>query len=247
MTTLVTGGGFDVFHDNHRAFLTKLIELTTPSNIIFFLSSDLRLNLTKGKDRPLFTYEWRKQDIINWCPIDIEIISMDYSKEVFSNYGNKSGYIIGTKQEYKNITVNNLITINEIGNHHTSDILTKLTEAERNSECALIKVGSVLLRNGNIITSSSNGTQRIDGSVKPCNKCTGDIKNKCKYYHAEELSLQSSKSNDDILVSYSPCINCAKLIVEKRIRRVIYKHNYVYNNGVEYLIDNGIQVRKIGM
>lgn len=247
MTTLVTGGGFDVFHNNHRAFLNKLIELTNPSNIIFFLSSDSRLNTTKGKDRPLFSYEWRKQDIINWCSIDIEVVSMDDSRDVFSIYGNKSGYVIGTKREYKTNSINNLVTINEIGNQHTSDVLAKLTEAENNSHCPLIKVGSVLLRNGNIITTSSNGIKRIDGLAKPCSKCIKDIKNKCDYYHAEELLLQSSQSNDDILISYAPCINCAKLIVEKKIRRVIYKYNYVYNNGVEYLIDNRIQVRKIGM
>jgi|688.fasta_scaffold10594_11 deoxycytidylate deaminase len=69
----------------------------------------------------------------------------------------------------------------------------------------------------------------------------------CQYYHAEEIGLQLATPGDDLFISYSPCIYCAREIVNKGIRRVVYFNEHSKLEGLQYLINNNIQVRKAGL
>lgn len=75
-------------------------------------------------------------------------------------------------------------------------------------------------------------------------ECTGEVGN-CGCIHAEDNLLSNNKGIKIIYVNYSPCINCAKKIVEYGIKTVIYKKEYRLLEGLEYLIKNDVKVYKI--
>ena len=59
------------------------------------------------------------------------------------------------------------------------------------------------------------------GSACNLGECTGEVGN-CGCIHAEDNLLSNNKGIKIIYVNYSPCINCAKKIVEYGIKTVIY-------------------------
>lgn len=77
-----------------------------------------------------------------------------------------------------------------------------------------------------------------------------DENNKTKPYvlHAEANAITKvAKSNNSSLgatlyVTASPCIECAKLIIQAGIRRVVYSENYRSVDGIELLQKAGIDV-----
>jgi len=67
--------------------------------------------------------------------------------------------------------------------------------------------------------------------------------------HAEVNCLMSALKNNvnidgcSLLVSYSPCINCAKMIVASGIKNVIFTKIYDRSDeGLKYLKENGVNV-----
>jgi len=113
-----------------------------------------------------------------------------------------------------------------------------------NSYCERRKVGALLVKNQMIISDGYNGTP--SGFE---NKCE-DENNVSKPYvlHAEANAItkvaRSNNSSDGatLYVTASPCIECAKLIVQSGIKRVIYGEKYRIMDGVELLEKAGIEV-----
>ncbi len=95
-----------------------------------------------------------------------------------------------------------------------------------------------------IISDGYNGTP--SGFENICE----DENNKTKPYvlHAEANAITKvAKSNNSSLgatlyVTASPCIECAKLIIQAGIRRVVYSENYRSVDGIELLQKAGIDV-----
>ena len=57
--------------------------------------------------------------------------------------------------------------------------------------------------------------------------------------------LARSNNNSDgatIYITASPCIECAKLIIQAGIRRVVYGENYRLSDGIDLLRRAGIEV-----
>ena len=69
--------------------------------------------------------------------------------------------------------------------------------------------------------------------------------------HAESNAIAKlAKSNDsglgaDLFVTHSPCIHCAKLILQSGIGRVFFGENYRDDAGIKFLEKSGIPVEKI--
>jgi dCMP deaminase len=69
--------------------------------------------------------------------------------------------------------------------------------------------------------------------------------------HAESNAIAKlAKSNDsglgaDLFVTHSPCIHCAKLILQSGIGRVYYGENYRDDAGITFLKKSGIDVKQI--
>ena len=113
-----------------------------------------------------------------------------------------------------------------------------------NSYCERRKVGALLVKDQMIISDGYNGTP--SGFENVCE----DENNLSKPYvlHAEANAItkiaRSHNSSDGatLYVTASPCMECAKLIVQAGIRRVVYGEKYRIMDGVELLERAGIEV-----
>lgn len=113
-----------------------------------------------------------------------------------------------------------------------------------NSYCVRRKVGCLVVKDKMIISDGYNGTP--SGFENICE----DENNVTKPYvlHAEAnaiTKLARSSNNSDkatLYVTASPCIECAKLIVQAGIKRVVYGENYRIKDGIELLQRAGIEV-----
>lgn len=116
-----------------------------------------------------------------------------------------------------------------------------------NSYCERRKVGALLVKNKMIISDGYNGTP--SGFENVCE----DEDNRTKPYvlHAEANAItkvaRSSNSSDGatLYVTASPCIECAKLIIQAGISRVVYGEKYRILDGVELLHRAGIKVEYV--
>ena len=113
-----------------------------------------------------------------------------------------------------------------------------------NSYCERRKVGALLVKNKMIISDGYNGTP--SGFENECE----DENNQSKAYvlHAEANAItkvaRSHNSSDGatLYVTASPCIECAKLIIQAGIKRVVFGEEYRIMDGVELLKRAGINV-----
>ncbi|MCI7576222.1 MAG: dCMP deaminase family protein [Bacteroidales bacterium] len=113
-----------------------------------------------------------------------------------------------------------------------------------NSYCERRKVGALLVKNQMIISDGYNGTP--SGFENHCE----DENNVSKPYvlHAEANAItkvaRSNNSSDGatLYVTASPCIECAKLIIQAGIKRVVYGEKYRLMEGVELIERAGIEV-----
>lgn len=116
-----------------------------------------------------------------------------------------------------------------------------------NSYCVRRQVGALLVKDKMIISDGYNGTP--SGFENVCE----DDNNVTKPYvlHAEANAItkvaRSSNSSEGatLYVTASPCIECAKLIIQSGITRVVYGEKYRIMDGVELLKKAGIEVEFI--
>jgi dCMP deaminase len=113
-----------------------------------------------------------------------------------------------------------------------------------NSYCKRRQVGALLVKDQMIISDGFNGTP--SGFENNCE----DEDNVSKPYvlHAEANAItkvaRSSNSSQGatLYVTASPCIECAKLIIQAGIKRVVYGENYRIMDGLNLLKRAGIDV-----
>jgi len=113
-----------------------------------------------------------------------------------------------------------------------------------NSYCTRRQVGALIVKDKMIISDGYNGTP----TGFP-NKCEDDNNVSLPYVlHAEANAITKiarSGNNSDgatLYVTDSPCIECAKLIIQAGIRRVVYDREYRLTDGVNLLRQAGIEV-----
>lgn len=117
-----------------------------------------------------------------------------------------------------------------------------------NSYCERRKVGALLVHNQMIISDGYNGTP------SGFENCCEDENNVSKPYvlHAEANAItkvaRSNNSSDGatLYVTASPCMECAKLIIQAGIKRVVYGEKYRLMEGVELLERAGIEIVYLG-
>lgn len=117
------------------------------------------------------------------------------------------------------------------------------------STCVRARVGCVIVRNYRIISTGYNG-KLGDG---PCSIIC-DEKNKCKHaIHAEQNAIAFAAKHGiplqgaELYCTYCPCYECAKIIIQSAIVRVVYEKTYKTDNGegMKLLKDNSIDVEKL--
>ncbi len=113
-----------------------------------------------------------------------------------------------------------------------------------NSYCERRKVGALVVKEKMIISDGYNGTP--SGFENVCE----DEHNVTKPYvlHAEAnaiTKLARSSNNSEgatLYVTASPCIECAKLIIQAGIKRVVYGEQYRIEDGINLLKRANIEV-----
>ena len=93
---------------------------------------------------------------------------------------------------------------------------------------------------------------KLKANTHACYVCGGcscsEMVTKKEVLHAEANAItklcQSAQSSEGatIYVTMSPCFECAKLIIQAGIKRVVYKEQYRETAGLELLKDAGIEV-----
>lgn len=116
-----------------------------------------------------------------------------------------------------------------------------------NSYCKRRQVGALIVKDKMIISDGYNGTP--SGFENVCE----DENNVTKPYvlHAEANAItkiaRSSNNSDGatLYVTAAPCIECAKLIIQAGVSRVIYSEEYRIEDGINLLRRAGIEVKYI--
>ena len=116
-----------------------------------------------------------------------------------------------------------------------------------NSYCIRRKVGALIVKDQMIISDGYNGTPA--GFENVCE----DEHNITKPYvlHAEANAITkvaaSSNSSKDatIYVTSAPCIECAKLIIQSGIKRVVFSEKYRTEEGCDLLRRANIELEYI--
>ena len=113
-----------------------------------------------------------------------------------------------------------------------------------NSYCKRRQVGALLIKNKMIISDGYNGTP--SGFENICEDESG--KTKAYVLHAEANAItkiaksHNSSEGATLYVTSSPCIECAKLIIQAGIIRVVFSESYRLNDGIELLKMANIEV-----
>ena len=112
-----------------------------------------------------------------------------------------------------------------------------------NSYCQRRQVGALIVKDKMIISDGYNGTPSGFPNVCEENNATYPY-----VLHAEANAITKiarSGNNSDgatLYVTDSPCIECAKLIIQAGIKRVVYSREYRLTDGVDLLRRAGRQV-----
>ena len=116
-----------------------------------------------------------------------------------------------------------------------------------NSYCVRRQVGALIVKDRSIISDGYNGTPcGFENVCEDENGCT-----KPYVLHAEANAItKMAKSNNSSLgatlyVTAAPCMECAKLIIQAGISRVVYRDAYRVTDGFDLLVRAGVAVEQI--
>ncbi len=115
-----------------------------------------------------------------------------------------------------------------------------------NSYCKRRKVGAILVKDRMIISDGFNGTP--SGFENICEDENGVTKPYVLHAEANAISKVAKSGNNSegatLYVTDSPCVECAKLIIQAGIKRVVYLIEYRIRDGIELLQRAGVEVYK---
>ena len=117
----------------------------------------------------------------------------------------------------------------------------------KNSYCTRRQVGALLVKDRMIISDGYNGTP--SGFENVCEDENGVTKPYVLHAEANAITkvAKSHNSSDGatLYITDSPCMECAKLIIQAGIKRVVYAREYRIIDGVGLLRRAGIEVERV--
>lgn len=116
-----------------------------------------------------------------------------------------------------------------------------------NSYCERRKVGALIVKDKMIISDGYNGTPA--GFENVCEDENGVTKPYVLHAEANAITKVARSNNSSegatMYVTASPCIECAKLIIQSGIRRVVYRDLYRITSGIDLLKRAGVECEQI--
>lgn len=117
----------------------------------------------------------------------------------------------------------------------------------QNSYCKRRQVGALLVKDRMIISDGYNGTP--SGFENVCEDENGVTKPYVLHAEANAITKVAQSGNSSsgatLYVTASPCVECAKLIIQAGIKRVVYRDEYRLTDGVDLLRKAGIIVEQV--
>jgi len=125
------------------------------------------------------------------------------------------------------------------------------------STCKRRKVGAILVKDGMLLSTGYNGA--ASGLEHCTNKgClrekmkipSGERVELCIGVHAEQNAIiQCARKNTNLegatlYCTTSPCVTCAKMLINAKIKNIIYKEEYNDNLAFELLKKSKVECRK---
>ena len=131
--------------------------------------------------------------------------------------------------------------------------------ASRRSNCTRRRVAAVIVRDHRVISTGYNGTPRgvrncCDGG---CPRCSSDAPSgtklgDCLCSHAEENAIVQAAYHGimvkgaTLYTTFSPCLLCAKMIINAGIEEVVYHARYSIDDvSLALLREAGVRVRPL--
>jgi dCMP deaminase len=113
-----------------------------------------------------------------------------------------------------------------------------------NSYCKRRQVGALIVKEKMIISDGYNGTP--SGFENICEDEAGITKPYVLHAEANAITKIACSNNNSknatLYVTASPCIECAKLIIQAGIKRVVYSEKYRLSEGIDLLERANIEV-----
>ncbi|MBP6063958.1 MAG: dCMP deaminase family protein [Rikenellaceae bacterium] len=117
----------------------------------------------------------------------------------------------------------------------------------KNSYCKRRQVGALLVKDRMIISDGYNGTPA--GFENICEDDEGHTKPYVLHAEANAITKVARSGNSSLgatlYVTTAPCLECAKLIIQAGIVRLVYKEDYRVSDGIELLRRAGIEIVNI--
>ncbi|MDR3184677.1 MAG: dCMP deaminase family protein [Prevotellaceae bacterium] len=114
----------------------------------------------------------------------------------------------------------------------------------KNSYCKRRQVGAIIVKDRMIISDGYNGTPA--GFENVCEDEEGLTKPYVLHAEANAITKVAKSNNSSegatLYITTSPCMECAKLIIQAGITRVVYSNQYRITDGIELLRRAGVEI-----
>ncbi len=128
------------------------------------------------------------------------------------------------------------------------------------SNCLRRHVAAVIVKDRRIISTGYNGTPRgiRNCSEGGCPRCSshapsGTNLGECLCSHGEENAIVQAAyhgicvKDSTLYTTYSPCLLCAKMIINAGIREVVYQERYSIDSTARSILQEaGVKIRALG-
>lgn len=142
---------------------------------------------------------------------------------------------------------------------HIDDYFMEIAHVvAKRATCRRRNIGAILVKDKQVLATGYNGAP---AGCKDClelgclrdqlNIPSGTKHEICRAVHAEQNAIIQSAlhgvSTDSatMYVTVNPCVICAKMIVNAKVRKVIYEGTYPDNAGVDFLREAGVIVQNV--
>jgi len=116
-----------------------------------------------------------------------------------------------------------------------------------NSYCTRRKVGALIVKDRMIISDGFNGTP--SGFENECEDENDNTKTYVLHAEANAITKVAKSNNSSegstLYITASPCMECAKLIIQAGIIRVVYSDKYRNIEGIDLLERANIEISQI--
>jgi len=123
----------------------------------------------------------------------------------------------------------------------------------KRSTCLRNQVGALFVRNKRILTTGYNGAPSglPHCDVVGCARegvASGTRHELCRAVHAEQNAIIQaalhgiSIEGATLYCTHQPCILCAKMMINARIRKVVYRESYPDETALKFLEQAGIEI-----